>query len=501
MCLGTRSRILKRVNGKHITKLGYRKKAIGLALTVADALEAQGNKRNEILQRLSELKANPSLFVSQDPYSELAQHLLAEEQTAQTELKAAQDDKLRTEAAPYKTWGAELIDANAHRQMQVAMRLPSAVVGALMPDAHVGYGLPIGGVLATRNTVVPYAVGVDIGCSMMLSVLPLTERDLSTDEARTLLLKHTRFGAGVAFEPRERQDHPVLAEDAWQDQALLRHLHDKAAEQIGTSGSGNHFVEFGILNVLPEVLPNVSDTPETPDALSQLEPKRRYLAVLSHSGSRGFGAQVAGHFTNVAQKLHPRLHKEAQKLAWLDMHSEEGQSYWQAMSLAGRYALANHELIHERLTKALKVTPVLQVQNSHNLAWKQQVPSEYSASATEELIVHRKGATPAAVGQLGLIPSSMADPAYLVRGLGNVAALESASHGAGRQLGRRAARERLSKAEVQRYLNERDITLIGAGLDEAPQAYKSIERVLAEQTDLVQKVAKFVPRVVRMASE
>lgn len=356
------------------------------------------------------------------------------------------------------------------------MRLPISRTGALMPDAHVGYGLPIGGVLATEDAVIPYGVGVDIGCSMMLSVLPLAANGLSTDEARALLLKHTRFGAGVSFEKNVRGDHEVLHEETWREQSILRHLYDKAAEQIGTSGSGNHFVEFGTFSLGQADL--------------DLE-AGEYLAVLSHSGSRGFGAQVANHYTKTAQDLHPNLDPAARKLAWLPLDTEAGQGYWQAMNLAGRYALANHDLIHARLARALGVKPLVQVSNSHNLAWKQLVGGE-------ERIVHRKGATPAEAGQLGLIPGSMADPGFVVRGRGNAEALASASHGAGRQLGRKAAANTLAKRDVQAYLRERGITLIGGGIDEAPQAYKRIEQVIARQSDLVDVVGQFTPRVVRM---
>lgn len=465
------------MNGKHITKLGFQGPAIGLALSAAQRREAAGLGRQDILDELSAVQASPQAYAAGGVYADLAAHLLSRQSAMQAQAAA----ELRAAPLPYGVWGAELIDQGARDQMDVAMRLPIARAGALMPDAHVGYGLPIGGVLATEDAVIPYGVGVDIGCSMMLSVLPLAPGGLSTEEAKALLLRHTRFGAGVGFEKRDRQDHPVLHESTWREQPLLRHLFDKAEAQIGSSGSGNHFVEFGTFT-LPERDPELGE-----GGLDMGE----YLAVLSHSGSRGFGAQVAGHFTGVAQKRWPALDKSAQKLAWLPLGSDDGQAYWQAMNLAGRYALANHDLIHARLARALGVRPLLRVQNSHNLAWKQQVEGR-------ELIVHRKGATPAEAGRLGLIPGSMADPAFLVRGRGHAQALDSASHGAGRQLGRKAAERTLAKKDVQNYLRERGVTLIGGGIDEAPQAYKRIEDVLARQRDLVDMVGEFRPRVVRM---
>ncbi|GAA5535097.1 RtcB family protein [Deinococcus aluminii] len=460
------------MNGKHITKLGFEKRAVKLALAAAEAREEAGLSRAEILDELQAVQANPQAYLTGGVYADLAAELTAQGAARQARKSA----ELRPTPLPYRVWGDDLIEPGARSQMDVAMQLPISRAGALMPDAHVGYGLPIGGVLATEDAVIPYGVGVDIGCSMRLSVLPLNPESLSTDEARKLLLKHTRFGAGVSFEKAFRGDHEVLHEQTWREQPLLRHLYDKAAEQIGTSGSGNHFVEFGTLT-----LPG--------DDLGL--PAGEYLAILSHSGSRGFGAQVANHYTKLAQALHPSLDPAARKLAWLPLDSEEGQAYWQAMNLAGRYALANHDLIHARLARALGVQPLASVGNSHNLAWQQRVEGH-------DLIVHRKGATPAEQGQLGLIPGSMADPGFVVRGLGNPGALASASHGAGRQMGRKAAANTLAKRDVQAYLKERGVTLIGGGIDEAPQAYKRIEDVLERQDDLVDVVARFTPRVVRM---
>ncbi|CAM3981059.1 RtcB family protein [Deinococcus marmoris] len=462
------------MNGKHITKLGFERKAIGLALAAANAREGVGVERGAILYELKSVQADPAAYLAGGIYAELAAELGAQNAVNESRKGAA----LRPAPLPYAVWGADLIEPGARAQMDVAMRLPITRVGALMPDAHVGYGLPIGGVLATENAVIPYGVGVDIGCSMRLSVFPIQPDALKLEEAKTLLMKHTRFGAGVAFEKRERGDHEVLHESTWADQPLLGHLFEKAAAQIGSSGSGNHFAEFGTLTL------GAADL-----GLEAGE----YLALLSHSGSRGFGAQVAGHFTNLAERLHPNIDPAAKKLAWLSLDSEEGQAYWQAMNLAGRYALANHELIHARLARALGVDVLASVHNSHNLAWKQQVGGQ-------ELIVHRKGATPAAAGQLGLIPGSMADPGFVVRGRGHADALASASHGAGRQLGRKAAIGKLVKKEVTAYLKERGVTLMGGGIDEAPQAYKRIEDVIARQSDLVDVVAQFTPKVVRMDS-
>ncbi len=459
------------MNGKHIAKLGLVGADIGLALTAAGLREDAGLNRDEILNELTGVQASPADYAG-GVYAALAASLLARQ--AKAGLHA--QDALRPEALGYGIWGAALIEPGALAQMNTAMRLPISRAGALMPDAHVGYGLPIGGVLATEGAVIPYGVGVDIGCSMRLSVYAAAPGTLDSRGAVALLQKHTRFGAGVGWDKRERLDHAVLDDPAWDALPMLHHLHDKAVNQIGTSGSGNHFAEFGTFIV---------SAPQ-----DGLEPGT-YLALLTHSGSRGFGAQVAGHFTRLAESLHPQLDPSAKKLAWLGLDSQEGQDYWTAMTLAGEYALANHEQIHGRMARALGETPTLGVWNSHNLAWKQLVGGR-------ELIVHRKGATPAAAGQLGLIPGSMADPAYLVRGKGQPDSLESASHGAGRQMGRKAAEKAIARADWKAYLAERGVTLLGGGIDEAPQAYKRVEEVIAAQSDLVEVLGQFRPQVVRM---
>lgn len=461
------------MNGKHIAKLGFTGADIGLALAAAALREDAGLSRDDILSELTGVQASPASYGG-GVYAALAASLEARQ--AKDALHAT--DALRPEAISYRVWGRELIEPGALAQMNTAMRLPISRAGALMPDAHVGYGLPIGGVLATEGAVIPYGVGVDIGCSMRLSVYAAPGSSLDARGAVGLLQKHTRFGAGVGWDKRERLHHEVLDDPAWDAQPMLRHLFDKAVNQLGTSGSGNHFAEFGTFTLSAEQEGLKAGT---------------YLALLTHSGSRGFGAQVAGHFTRLAETLHPHLDASAKKLAWLGLETQEGHDYWQAMTLAGEYALANHEQIHARMSRALGETPVLTVSNSHNLAWKQEVEGR-------ELVVHRKGATPAAAGQLGLIPGSMADPAYLVRGKGQPDSLESASHGAGRRLGRKAAEREIAKSDWKAYLAERGVTLLGGGIDEAPQAYKRVEEVIAAQTDLVEVLGSFQPQVVRMDS-
>ena len=386
----------------------------------------------------------------------------------------------RADGAPYRVWGADH-DAAALEQMKNACALPVAVAGALMPDAHVGYGLPIGGVLATRDAVIPYAVGVDIACRMKMTVLDLPVTALSDQQERltAAIARETRFGIGASF--KTRRQHHVMDAD-WRVSPVTTALKDKAWNQLGTSGSGNHFVEFGTLAVT--------------DAAVGLPPGE-YLALLSHSGSRGSGATIAQHFSKVARQAHPELPQALSHLAWLNLASDAGQEYWAAMELMGEYAAANHALIHHHVARALGVEVRLDLENHHNYAWRER--HVLADGREREVIVHRKGATPAGAGTLGIIPGSMGTPGYIVRGKGSAASLDSASHGAGRRMSRTAAKKAFTWADAQRFLRERGVTLISAGLDEVPMAYKDIDQVMAAQRDLVEPLARFDPRLVKMA--
>lgn len=397
-------------------------------------------------------------------------------------------DEVRAEPLPYKIWGREYIDEESLAQMNAAMRLPISVAGALMPDAHVGYGLPIGGVLATEDAVIPYAVGVDIACRMRLSIFEVSPIVVKQQSGRfkNALVEQTLFGAGKEWRGNQRAEHAVLDDPAWSEVKYLKSLQDIAYGQLGTSGSGNHFVEWGAFTLQKD------------DSGLSLK-AGDYLALLSHSGSRGVGFKIANHYSELAMKLHPNLEKGLRHLAWLPLDWQEGNEYWIGMELAGRFAAANHEVIHKRVAKAAGLKAVITVENHHNFAWKERMPAPSGyADAEREVIVHRKGATPAGKGVFGVIPGSMASPGFLVRGKGQVDSLNSASHGAGRAMSRRTALRSITKTERDRNLKERGVTLIGGGLDEAPQAYKDVEAVIAAQADLVEIIGKFMPIMVQM---
>ena len=437
--------------------------------------KAQNEKRRmaAILGELSRVAASPADYRDDERWAGLAT-LLLERTTVEATFVARHAD------APYRIWGDNL-ESTAVDQLKNACKLPVAVAAALMPDAHVGYGLPIGGVLATRDAVIPYAVGVDIACRMKLTVLDLPVHTLSTDQSRLTqaIERETRFGMGASFEIRRQHD---VMDASWRVSSVTARMKDRAWAQLGTSGSGNHFVEFGQLTVL--------------DAASGLAPGT-YLALLSHSGSRGTGAQVADHYSRLARERHPELPKALSHLAWLELSSEAGQEYWAAMELMGRYAAANHALIHAHIARELGVGVLLDIENHHNFAWRERHRLQDGTDA--DVVVHRKGATPAGAGVLGIIPGSMGTPGYVVRGKGVAASLNSASHGAGRKMSRTRAKEMFTWEIAQRFLRARGVTLLSAGLDEVPMAYKDIDEVMAAQIDLVEPLARFEPRLVKMA--
>jgi tRNA-splicing ligase RtcB len=397
----------------------------------------------------------------------------------------------------YEVWGRENIEQEAIDQMNRAVSVPPAVCGAIMPDGHAGYGLPIGGVLALDNAVMPYGVGVDIACRMMMSVVPLAaeEIDKRENDFEKAIEKHTRFGLGAAFQRSDRCQDDVMDHDDWD---VVDGIVDKdtAWDQLGSSGGGNHFVDVGEIEfpeknslISSRAIGSLAGVPA--DRIVGM-PTGKYVAILTHSGSRGMGSKIATHFTRLAVAKHPLLPPQYKRLAWLSLDDEDGQMYWKAMQLAGEYASANHHCIHNSLLKELGLEPLWQIENHHNFAWK-EIHDE------KEVIVHRKGATPAGSGVLGIIPGSMAAPGYLVRGKGKAESLNSAAHGAGRAMSRKKAKEKYRWASVREELKHKRIKLISAGLDEVPGAYKPIEEVMAAQIDLVEVVAKFQPRLVKMA--
>ncbi len=426
-----------------------------------------GGDKSRLEEAVKAIIANPSAFGSDPLRQEFAKALLSSPPPP------------RTEPVKYRQWG-EGLEHEAVMQMEKACLLPVAVAGALMPDAHVGYGLPIGGVLATENTVIPYAVGVDIACRMKMTVLDIPVKDLERHQDRLTraIEAETRFGVGATF--KNRRQHDVMDAD-WSVSPVTLQNKDRAWSQLGTSGSGNHFVEFGLFT--------------SHGKIRDLEPGT-YVALLSHSGSRGTGAAVCDRYSKIAFSQFPDLPSELKRLAWLSLDSQEGQEYWAAMELMGRYAAANHAMIHEHVAANLGAEVLLDLENHHNFAWKER---HVINGVEKEVVVHRKGATPAGEGVMGIIPGSMASPGFVVSGKGNAESLNSASHGAGRVMSRTQATKTFNWKKVNAFLREQGVTLISAGLDEVPMVYKNIREVMAAQNDLVTVLGQFDPKLVKMA--
>ena len=320
-----------RLKGKELQELGYPPgKATGMAINMM-LKHYKRQPKEEVLKLLKLIIEQPDNYKEDEVLGRIVDALSEEK----IEYEAYQ---LRVAPEPYEVYGAKGIDESALEQMNTAMQLPIAEAGALMPDAHHGYGLPIGGVLATKNTIIPYGVGMDIGCRMCLTVydLPVEMLDQKRSELKQMLMDHTKFGKDTFAKPMEDE---IFSRSEFKEIPKVKALRSKAIHQIGSSGSGNHFVEFGIVEITAEQ--NEFDLPLA-----------AYLGVLSHSGSRGLGATIASHYTQLA-KERCHLPSFAQHLAWLDLDTEAGMEYWLAMNLAGDYASACHDHIHQRLSKAL----------------------------------------------------------------------------------------------------------------------------------------------------
>lgn len=449
--------------------------AKSLALNIMNR-HSKHTPNEEKIKLISDVLEQPALYVDHATLSILALRLISKTITED----AYTVYELEDEPKHFDVFGNKHIERNSVQQMELAMRLPIAIKGALMPDAHQGYGLPIGGVLAAQNAVIPYGVGMDIGCRMALSILDLPGSYVEHQvyELKKALHAQTHFGNEGGLDTID--DHEILDSSVFNETDLLKRLHGKCVRQLGSSGSGNHFVEFGMVELEENNILQVAGG--------------NYAAILSHSGSRSLGANIAQHYTKIAMNK-CKLPREAKHLAWLDLDSEEGNEYWLSMNLAGEYAKACHDRIHENLCQALGFSVLTKVENHHNFAWKEKLHDG------TEYVVHRKGATPAGKGVLGIIPGSMTAPGYIVSGLGNESSLNSAAHGAGRKMSRQKAKNSITMSSMKKILQHEKVTLIGGSPEEAPDAYKDIDMIMKSQSNLVKVEGKFHPRIVRMAKD
>ncbi len=465
-----------KITGKELRAIGFPE---GPVISVAMNVMQKNYKhhgKEEVMELLQKVLTSPIEYKDDAVLALIAEQLLPKPSTDGAEVS------LNQSGIQFNVFGSEHIEEGAMHQMYTAAKLPISVAGALMPDAHSGYGLPIGGVLATDNAVIPYGVGVDIGCRMCLSIFDIDPKELTQKESYFAreINKATLFGSGGQFD--RASDHEVMENELFQQLPLLKNLHGRAWKQLGSSGSGNHFVEFGVVEITEK------DEVLGVDA-------GKYVGLLSHSGSRALGANIANHYTKIAISKR-RLPHDAKNLAWLTLDEEEGMEYWLAMNLAGEYASACHHIIHAKIAKQLGRKPLTMVENHHNFAWKEILSGVEGGS--KEVIVHRKGATPAGKDVLGIIPGSMTADGFIVKGKGETAAVNSASHGAGRKMSRSRAIASVTDKQFKDELKKFGVKLLGGGLDESPFAYKDIDLVMQSQKALVDVVGKFTPKIVKM---
>ncbi len=460
-----------KITGKELRTIGYPEgPVISIAMDVMQK-KYKHHGKEEVMELLQKVLANPIEYSNDAVLALIAEQLIPKKETEGAEIS------LNQTGIQFNVFGQEHIEEGAMHQMYQAAKLPVSVAGALMPDAHSGYGLPIGGVLATENAVIPYGVGVDIGCRMCLSVFDINPKDLTDRESYFAreINEATLFGSGAQFD--RAANHEVMEHELFFQLPMLKKLHGRVWKQLGSSGSGNHFAEFGVVDIAEE------------DQVLGIE-AGKYIGFLTHSGSRALGANIANHYTKLAISKR-RLPQESKNLAWLLLDEEEGIEYWNAMNLAGDYASACHHVIHAKIAKQLGRKPVKMVENHHNFAWKEKWEGK-------DVIVHRKGATPAGKDVLGIIPGSMTADGFIVKGKGESASVNSASHGAGRKMSRTRAIASVTDKQMKDELDKFGVKLLGGGLDESPFAYKDINVVMQSQKALVDVVGKFTPKIVKM---
>lgn len=378
--------------------------------------------------------------------------------------EAADMKVITTEKHPIKLW-CDDIDEGALQQARNLANLPF-VHGwiAIMPDSHRGYGMPIGGVMATEGVIVPNAVGVDIGCGM--SAVQTNLRGLDVGTLKEIMGRvRERIPVGFSHHP-ERQ--PWEGFDRAPDIPIIQQELNSARRQLGTLGGGNHFIEFQV--------------DEAGD-----------VWVMLHSGSRNFGLKTANVYHKLAQQLCERWHVQLpdKDLAFLPMDTKEGQEYFAAMSYCLEFAQESRAHMMRSIVAAVnesaRAEQVGQVNIHHNYAAMEH-------HHCKNVLVHRKGATRAMQGEIGIIPGSMGSPSYIVLGLGNPESFHSCSHGAGRRMGRKEAERTLVLADEQKRMEGIIHGLRNAAdLDEAPGAYKDIQSVMEQQKDLVEIAVRLRP--------
>lgn len=379
---------------------------------------------------------------------------------------------ISTEKKPIKLW-LDDIEEGALDQAKNLANLPFTFKHiAIMPDSHQGYGMPIGAVLATKDVVIPNAVGVDIGCGMCAMKTSLT--DIENDDLKKILGKARKL-IPVGFNHHKTAQDESLLPGNHEELPIVKKEYKSALRQLGTLGGGNHFIE----------IQKGSDG---------------FVWVMIHSGSRNIGLKVANHYNKIATTLNSNYYSSVTKemqLAFLPTYTQEAKDYINEMNYCLEFALANRKLMMERMKEAIiDVMGAIEtddiINESHNFAaWEHHFNSN--------VLVHRKGATRAFTDELGMIPGSQGTKSYIVKGKGNPESFMSCSHGAGRKLGRKQAQRELNLEEEIERLNKQGIIHAirhAKDLDEAAGAYKDIKTVMENQMDLVDIVVELQPMAV-----
>lgn len=378
--------------------------------------------------------------------------------------------EIDSEGVPIKVWATEIDDSTMAQARNLA-NLPFAFRHvAIMPDAHVGYGMPIGGVLAAIDRIIPNAVGLDIGCGVCAWRTGISAEEFLGHRSSILNDVQRSVPQGLHWH-RESQRHRTDLFDSIPEITLLSEQAHKIERQAGTLGGGNHFIEFQ-------------------------RDGEDVIWIMVHSGSRNLGKQVAEHYDALARKINAAdgwKVPKAWELAYLDIASPAGREYLQAMTWCLRFARENRRLIGDSVHAVV-------VRRFPQASFDDVIDVHHNYAAVEthfgrEVVVHRKGAV-RAVGRV-IVPGSMGTASYICRGLANPDSFESCSHGSGRALGRKAAMRAISPESVKAQLKDSDVEFVAAKkgriAEEAPAAYKDIEEVMNEQSDLVERVVRLLP--------
>lgn len=375
---------------------------------------------------------------------------------------------------PVKIWTDD-VEESAMQQIENLCTLPFLFHHlAIMPDVHAGMGMPIGGVLACVDAVIPNAVGVDIGCGMCAVKTNWRVDDIPADVLRKQIMRGIRERIPLGMDHhKERQDESYLPQGHDIDKlTVVKAQYISAQRQVGTLGGGNHFIELQ-------------------------RDEQGMLWIMIHSGSRNLGKQVGDHYNKLAVMLNERWHsvvKPELRLAFLPLRTQEFNDYWAEMQYCVEFALCNRRLMMERIQEVIAdALPGIEFEPMINIAHNYAAWEHHYG---KNVIVHRKGATLAREGIIGIIPGSQGTASYIVEGLGNPDSFNSCSHGAGRLMSRTAAVKTLSLEDEVKKLDEQGIVHAirsQRDLEEAAGAYKDIEQVINNELDLVKILTRLLP--------